>query len=122
MNVSLENEFLKVEIIDKGAELKRVENKQTESALGIPGTSHRVSRNSVRNPCTSLAGTRPRFRDAALGETTMLYYAVIFFVIAIIAAVLGFSGIAAGAASIGKILFVIFLVLAVLSIAASLLP
>ncbi|MFX7992970.1 DUF1328 family protein, partial [Acinetobacter baumannii] len=35
----------------------------------------------------------------------MLHYALIFFVVAIIAAVLGFGGIAAGAASIAKILF-----------------
>ncbi|ETH53994.1 PF07043 family protein [Bordetella pertussis I002] len=35
----------------------------------------------------------------------MLHYAVVFFVIAIIAAVLGFGGIAAGAAGIAKILF-----------------
>jgi uncharacterized membrane protein YtjA (UPF0391 family) len=49
-------------------------------------------------------------------EANMLYYAAVFFVIAIIAAVLGFGGIAAGAASIAKILFFVFLVLALLSI------
>jgi uncharacterized membrane protein YtjA (UPF0391 family) len=47
---------------------------------------------------------------------TMLHYAVVFFVIAIIAAILGFGNIAAGAAGIAKILFYVFLVLAVLSI------
>ena len=41
----------------------------------------------------------------------MLYYAVVFFVIAIIAAVLGFGGIAFGAAEIAKFLFFVFLVL-----------
>jgi len=41
----------------------------------------------------------------------MLYYAVVFFVIAIIAAVLGFGGIAFGAAEIAKILFFVFLVI-----------
>ena len=46
----------------------------------------------------------------------MLHYAVLFFVIAISAAVLGFGGIAAGAAGIAKILFFVFLVLALLSI------
>ena len=40
----------------------------------------------------------------------MLYYAAVFFVIALSAAVFGFGGIAAGAASIAKILFFIFLV------------
>ena len=39
----------------------------------------------------------------------MLRYAVVFFIIALIAAVLGFGGIAAGAASIAKILFMICL-------------
>ena len=41
----------------------------------------------------------------------MLYYAGIFFVIAIVAAIFGFGGIAAGAVEIAKILFYIFLVL-----------
>jgi uncharacterized membrane protein YtjA (UPF0391 family) len=40
----------------------------------------------------------------------MLYYAGVFFIIAIIAAVFGFGGIAAGAVSIAKILFFIFLI------------
>ena len=43
----------------------------------------------------------------------MLHYAVVFFVIALIAAVLGFGGIAAGAAGIAKILFFVFLVVAI---------
>lgn len=41
----------------------------------------------------------------------MLYYAIVFFIISIIAAVLGFGGIAFGAAEIAKVLFFIFLVL-----------
>jgi uncharacterized membrane protein YtjA (UPF0391 family) len=45
----------------------------------------------------------------------MLYYAVVFFVIAIVAAILGFGGIAAGAAGIAKILFFIFLILAIVT-------
>jgi uncharacterized membrane protein YtjA (UPF0391 family) len=44
-------------------------------------------------------------------EEFMLRYAIIFFVIAIIAAVFGFGGIAAGAAEIAKILFYIFVVI-----------
>ena len=46
----------------------------------------------------------------------MLHYAVVFFVIAIIAAVLGFGGIAGSAVGIAKILFVGFLILSVLSL------
>ncbi len=54
-------------------------------------------------------------------EKTMLHYAVVFFVIALIAALLGFSGIAAGAAGIAKILFVVFLVMAIASFVVNLL-
>lgn len=43
----------------------------------------------------------------------MLHYAVVFFVIALVAALFGFSGIAASAVGIGKILFIVFAVLAV---------
>ena len=45
----------------------------------------------------------------------MLHYAVVFFVIALIAALFGFGGIASSAVGIAKILFVIFVVLAVAS-------
>jgi uncharacterized membrane protein YtjA (UPF0391 family) len=48
-------------------------------------------------------------------EFTMLYWAAVFFVIAIGAAILGFGGLAAGAAGIAKTLFIVFLVLAGLS-------
>ncbi len=41
----------------------------------------------------------------------MLHYAAVFFVIALVAAVLGFTGIAAGAVEIAKILFFVFVVL-----------
>ena len=47
----------------------------------------------------------------------MVQWAIAFFVIAIIAAVFGFTGIAGDAAWIGKVLLVVFLVLAVLSFA-----
>ncbi len=43
----------------------------------------------------------------------MLHYAVVFFVIALIAAVFGFGGIAASAIGIAKILFIIFAILSV---------
>jgi uncharacterized membrane protein YtjA (UPF0391 family) len=42
----------------------------------------------------------------------MLRYALIFFIIALIAALFGFTGIAAGAVEIAKILFFVFLVVA----------
>jgi uncharacterized membrane protein YtjA (UPF0391 family) len=46
----------------------------------------------------------------------MLHYAIVFFVIALIAAFFGFSGVAAGAAGVAKLLFVAFLVVAVISL------
>lgn len=46
----------------------------------------------------------------------MLHYSIVFFVIAIVAALFGFTDIAGGAASIAKVLFFIFLVLFVLSL------
>ena len=45
----------------------------------------------------------------------MLHYAVVFFVIALIAALFGFGGIAASAVGIAKILFFVFAVLALAS-------
>ncbi len=50
---------------------------------------------------------------APIQESAMLHYAVVFFVIALIAALFGFGGIAAGAAGIAKILFVVFIILAI---------
>jgi len=46
----------------------------------------------------------------------MLHYAVVFLVIALIAALFGFGGIATGAVEIAKVLFFIFLVLFVVSL------
>ena len=51
----------------------------------------------------------------------MLHYAVLFFVIALIAAVFGFGGIAAGAVEIAKILFFVFLVIAAITLVMGLL-
>jgi uncharacterized membrane protein YtjA (UPF0391 family) len=47
---------------------------------------------------------------------TMLWYAWVFLLVAIIAAVFGFGGIAVGAAEIAKILFFVFVVLFVISL------
>lgn len=41
----------------------------------------------------------------------MLHYAVVFFVVALVAALLGFTGIAAGAVEIARMLFFIFILL-----------
>lgn len=50
----------------------------------------------------------------------MLHYAIVFLVIALIAALFGFGGIAAGAVEIAKILFFVFVALAVVTFIVSL--
>ena len=66
-------------------------------------------------------------RRYAVGETlyaggsVMLGYAVMFFIVALVAAVFGFGGIAAGAAGIAKLLFFGFVVLALVTGVAGLL-
>jgi uncharacterized membrane protein YtjA (UPF0391 family) len=80
---------------------------------------------SARNPASRFlrygndARRRHRVSVSSTAEKSMLHYAVIFFVIALIAAVFGFAGIAAGAAGIAKILFFVFLILAVVSFIAN---
>ena len=51
----------------------------------------------------------------------MLHYAVVFLIIALIAAVFGFGGIAARAVGIAKILFFVFVIMAVVTFVLSLL-
>jgi uncharacterized membrane protein YtjA (UPF0391 family) len=47
---------------------------------------------------------------------TMLYWTLLFFVVALIAGLLGFTGIAVGAMEIARILFFIFLILFIVSL------
>jgi uncharacterized membrane protein YtjA (UPF0391 family) len=56
----------------------------------------------------------------AKGVPHMLYWALMFLVIALIAAVLGFTGVAVLAGGVAKILFFIFIVLFVVSLIAHL--
>jgi uncharacterized membrane protein YtjA (UPF0391 family) len=51
--------------------------------------------------------------NVQMKEPVMLHYAVVFFVIALIAAVFGFGGIAAGAVGIAKVLFFVFVIMAI---------
>jgi uncharacterized membrane protein YtjA (UPF0391 family) len=46
----------------------------------------------------------------------MLYYALVFFLIALVAAIMGFGGVAIAFAGIAKILFFLFLVLFLVSL------
>ena len=50
-------------------------------------------------------------RGVECGEVAMLKWAVIFLIIALVAALFGFTDIAAASEGIAKVLFVIFLVL-----------
>jgi uncharacterized membrane protein YtjA (UPF0391 family) len=45
----------------------------------------------------------------------MLYYAVVFLVIALVAAIFGFGGIVVGAVEIAKVLFYIFVVMTIVT-------
>ena len=66
---------------------------------------------------------RLQVAETCAGETrpinwrcNVLHYALIFFLIAIAAAVLGFGGVSAASAGIAKILFFLFLVLFVVAL------
>src|SRR5882724_4890958 len=50
------------------------------------------------------------------GTGSMLHYAIVFFVLALLAALFGFGGIATTAAGIAKLFFIGFVILAVLSL------
>ncbi len=52
---------------------------------------------------------------ATILERPMIYYSVVFFIIAIVAAAFGFGNISAGATDIAKVLFFLFIVLFILS-------
>jgi len=52
------------------------------------------------------------------GALKMLNWALTFFIVALVAAVLGFTGVAVAAAGVAKILFVVFLVLFLVSLIA----
>jgi uncharacterized membrane protein YtjA (UPF0391 family) len=59
---------------------------------------------------------RNRGGNGSIEVSAMLYWAVVFLVIAIIAGVFGFGGIASAASGIAQILFFIFLVIFILSL------
>lgn len=52
----------------------------------------------------------------------MLQWALVFFIVALIAAAFGFGGIAAAATGIAKILFIVFLVLFLLFLIGGIVP
>jgi uncharacterized membrane protein YtjA (UPF0391 family) len=52
----------------------------------------------------------------AKGDFKMLNWALMFFIVAILAAILGFGGVAVAAAGVAKIIFYLFLVLFLVSL------
>ena len=51
-----------------------------------------------------------------MGTGNLLYWALIFLVIALVAGFLGFGGVAAGAESIGRIIFYVAIILLLISL------
>ena len=72
-------------------------------------------RTAMHNAEASLLGGR-RLYTQQVRSTVMLYWALVFFIVAIIAAVFGFGNIAAGATTIAKVLFFVFLVVFLVSL------
>lgn len=73
---------------------------------------------SVRIACAamepSVAASRSRFESNRSNAMTLLKWALIFFLVSIVAGVFGFTGISAATADVAKILFYIFLVICIL--------
>ena len=69
----------------------------------------------VLNPQNQKVTDGPSFART-YPEVTMLHYAWVFLVIALVAAIFGFTGIAASAAGIAKILFLVFLLAFLISL------
>ncbi len=102
---------------------------------GVLHTGHPRADTGPRQPPASVAGRTAYSTSQALEllappnrrshrpqmEMEMLHYAVVFLVIALIAAVFGFGGIAAGAVGIAKILFFVFVIMAIVTFVLGLL-
>ena len=91
----------------------------SETALGYSNCNSRLQSQPDRQPpCLHLAseGQDTQFH----AEGLMIYWALVFLLVAVIAALFGFTGIALAAAGIAKLLFFIFLVLFVITFATHL--
>eukprot|EP01037_Dinobryon_pediforme_P002944 gene2944-2985_t len=92
----------------------------------MPGASVPLWRACAAAACAryrapGFGATRSAGKPATHKEMEMLHYAVVFLVIALIAALFGFGGIAAGAVGIAKILFFVFVIMAVVTFVLGLL-
>jgi uncharacterized membrane protein YtjA (UPF0391 family) len=79
------------------------------------GTVRCVARLLGNPAIAKVAGTQPN------EDREMLYWALVFFIIAIIAGAFGFGGISAAAAGIAQLLFYIFVVIFLVALIAGLL-
>src|SRR5271165_678483 len=91
----------------------RIRNETTRSSLQHATNGRRCG----ELLCARLhRGSRAQVTRNAYEDRDMLYYAVVFLVIAIIAGFFGFTGIAGTSAWIAHVLFVLFLVLFIVSL------
>jgi uncharacterized membrane protein YtjA (UPF0391 family) len=105
-------------------QLARVAPTRALPASGTVGRKGRKSRRIAapgrfwhgRCKCFGQPGRGDVARTDRERRTAMLYYAIVFFVVALIAAALGFGGIAGAATGIAKILFFVFLILFIASL------
>lgn len=81
------------------------------NASDFDGLSHRTPWHAIRSSELNNPGSLH-----IVPATTMLYWTVIFLIVALAAGVLGFGTLAGTAASIAKICFVIFVVLFLVSV------
>src|SRR5262249_22542038 len=75
----------------------------------LAGTTEQSKEPTPQSSCYLV--TRPRILGEPSMEDEMLYWALVFFIIAIVAAIFGFGGVAAAASSIAQILLFIVLVI-----------
>jgi uncharacterized membrane protein YtjA (UPF0391 family) len=91
--------------------IRRKQGASRETAKNSRFVSYRKSWHA-RCSCVLQAQQDTNLR---LEENVMLHWAIVFFVVALIAALFGFGGIAASAVGIAKVLFFLFLILAVVA-------
>lgn len=91
-----------------------------EMCRNLDGISGNASRGMPRALCIrhAVANVADCRNHASNEDTQMLYWTIVFLIIALVAGVLGFTGIYAAAAGIAKILFFIFVVLFLISLVA----
>src|SRR5262249_9103898 len=92
----------------------RAESHRSNRRLGI--VNYLISDDFFAGPAVRLGMAANLRKHHKEGGRSMLYYALVFFVIAILAAILGLGGIAIAFAGIAKLLFFLFIVLFVISL------